>query len=150
MCRRARTPFELVYQLACGADLIVAHDEQPTKAARDQAAQAKGLGLIVVTETAADAITADLEVEFRRESSRERRDQPEVTKRQAEVLQAMTRNDTYAEIGEELGISAHTVKFHLDVLGEALGVRPKHLLLWRAAELGILVLPPNGGAEPSG
>jgi len=65
-----------------------------------------------------------------------------LTIRQLEVLHVLAEGKSNAEIAEDLGISARTVKAHLKGIFDALGVDTRARALIRAREGGLL--PPSG------
>lgn len=58
-----------------------------------------------------------------------------LTAREAEVLRLMARGRTYVQIGEELGVSCHTVASHIKNTYRKLGVRSGAAAVMRAVEL---------------
>jgi DNA-binding NarL/FixJ family response regulator len=58
-----------------------------------------------------------------------------LTSREAEVLRLMARGRTYAQIGEDLGVSLHTVTTHIRNTYRKLGVRSGAAAVMRAVEL---------------
>ena len=72
--------------------------------------------------------------------------QAELTAREVEVLNALSRGYTYAEIGERLGISLGTVTSHIKNSYRKLTVHSGAAAVARAAELGLLQ---SSGAKPS-
>lgn len=75
---------------------------------------------------------------------------PELTRREAEVLQALARGLTNRAIADELVISENTVKNHVRRLFEKLGVRSRTEAVIRGAREGIVSVgdhePPPGVA----
>ena len=69
-----------------------------------------------------------------------------LTTREIEVLSLLARGYTYAEIGERLGISLHTVTSHIKNSYRKLTVHSGAAAVTRAAELGLLRL---AGDEPA-
>lgn len=63
-----------------------------------------------------------------------------LTPREAEVLQLLAEGLANKEIAARLGISDHTVKFHLNALMAKLGVQSRTEAVVRAARLGWLLL----------
>lgn len=72
--------------------------------------------------------------------------QAELTAREIEVLGALSRGYTYAEIGERLGISLGTVTSHIKNSYRKLTVHSGAAAVTRAAELGLLR---SSGDKPS-
>ena len=58
-----------------------------------------------------------------------------LTARETDVLQLMARGHTYSQIGEELGVSLHTVASHAKNIYRKLKVRSARAAVWRALEL---------------
>lgn len=58
-----------------------------------------------------------------------------LTAREAEVLRLMARGRTYAQIGDDLGVSLHTVTTHIRNTYRKLGVRSGAAAVMRAVEL---------------
>lgn len=58
-----------------------------------------------------------------------------LTARESEVLRLMARARTYAKIGENLGVSPHTVTSHVRNTYRKLGVRSGAAAAMRAVEL---------------
>ncbi|MEX2198671.1 MAG: helix-turn-helix transcriptional regulator [Burkholderiales bacterium] len=58
-----------------------------------------------------------------------------LTAREAEVLMRIARGRTYAQIGDELGVSCHTVTTHIKNTYRKLGVRSGAAAVMRAVEL---------------
>lgn len=58
-----------------------------------------------------------------------------LTAREAEVLMRIARGRTYAQIGEDLGVSLHTVASHVKNTYRKLGVRSGAAAVMRAVEL---------------
>jgi len=58
-----------------------------------------------------------------------------LTARESEVLRLMARGRTYVQIGEELGVSCHTVATHIKNTYRKLGVRSGAAAVMRAVEL---------------
>jgi DNA-binding NarL/FixJ family response regulator len=94
--------------------------------------QAALLGLLVVDESFAEALvrlapTADALVE-------------PLTPRETEVLQLLAEGLTNRRLGERLGISEHTAKFHVNAILGKLGARTRGEAIAQAARLGLLLL----------
>jgi LuxR family maltose regulon positive regulatory protein len=63
---------------------------------------------------------------------------PELTARELQVLRALARGCTYAELAKELGISAHTAGSHVKNLYRKLQVHSAAAAVMRAVELRLL------------
>ncbi len=64
----------------------------------------------------------------------------DLTPRELEVLQLMTEGLSNRAIGQELEISAHTVKFHVTALMGKLGAQSRTEAVVRATRLGLIIL----------
>ncbi len=64
----------------------------------------------------------------------------ELTPREIEVLQLVAEGLPNKQIALRLGISEHTVKFHVDAILGKLGAHSRTEAVTRAARLGLLVL----------
>jgi DNA-binding CsgD family transcriptional regulator len=62
-----------------------------------------------------------------------------LTGREVEVLQLMARGCTYAKVGVQLGISAHTVAAHIKNAYRKLDVHSAAAAVMRAIELRLLL-----------
>jgi two-component system nitrate/nitrite response regulator NarL len=116
--------------LAAGARGVLARDrleEQLLPSAR-----AAALGLLVVDESFADALV-------RPHAGDDALVEP-LTPRESEVLQLVAEGLTNRRIGERLGISEHTAKFHVNAILGKLGARTRGEAIALAARLGRLVL----------
>lgn len=60
-----------------------------------------------------------------------------LTTRETDVLRLMARGHTYMQIGDELGVSLHTVASHAKNIYRKLEVRSARAAVWRAFELGL-------------
>jgi DNA-binding NarL/FixJ family response regulator len=116
--------------LAAGARGVLSRDrlEQELLASL----QAVSLGLIVLDEAFAEgllrpAAPADALVE-------------PLTARESEVLQLLAEGLTNRALGERLGISEHTAKFHVNAILGKLAARSRGEAIAQAARLGLLVL----------
>jgi DNA-binding NarL/FixJ family response regulator len=94
--------------------------------------QAAVLGLLVVDASFAEAVVrppapADALVE-------------PLTPRETEVLQLLAEGLTNRRVGERLGISEHTAKFHVNAILGKLGAQSRGEAIAQAARLGLLVL----------
>jgi DNA-binding NarL/FixJ family response regulator len=96
------------------------------------AVQAVALGLLVVDDSFGEALlrplpAADALVE-------------PLTARETEVLQLLAEGLTNRRLGERLGISEHTAKFHVNAILGKLGARTRGEAIAQAARLGLLLL----------
>ena len=94
--------------------------------------QAVALGLIVVD----DAFDAAV---IRGPAPAEALVEP-LTPRETEVLQLLAQGLTNRRIGERLGISEHTAKFHVNAILGKLGAQTRGEAIAQAARLGLLML----------
>ena len=98
---------------------------------------AAGLGLTVLDEDPADALVAAWS------PSSEPGLTPELdplTPREREVLELLADGLSNRAIAEQLGISAHTVKFHVDALLDKLSARSRTQVVVKAVRQGLLEL----------
>ncbi|MFN9773489.1 MAG: response regulator [Burkholderiales bacterium] len=65
--------------------------------------------------------------------------------RETEILQLLAKGLSYAEIGELLGISAHTVTQHIKKIYRKLSVHSRGEAVFEATQLGILRAPGRAG-----
>jgi DNA-binding NarL/FixJ family response regulator len=70
-------------------------------------------------------------------------DQPNLTRRETEVLQLLARGCSYVEIAKRLGLSSNTVATHIKKLYLKLEVHTAAAAVMRAIELRLL----NAGAR---
>lgn len=63
-----------------------------------------------------------------------------LTARETDVLRLMARGRTYLQIGDELGVSLHTVASHAKHIYGKFGVHTARAAVWRALELRLLDL----------
>ena len=96
------------------------------------AVQAVALGLRVVDDAFDEAV-------IRPRVSGEPLVEP-LTHREAEVLQLLAQGLTNRRIGERLGISEHTAKFHVNAILGKLGAQTRGEAIAHAARLGLLLL----------
>ena len=68
-----------------------------------------------------------------------------LTLREADVLRLLAGGCTYEQVGDRLGISAHTVRSHIKNAYRKLEVHSAAAAVMRAVELGILALSPDHG-----
>lgn len=76
---------------------------------------------------------------FQREQDAERLIE-ELTPRELEVLQLLADGLTNKAIGQQLGISDHTVKFHVNAILGKLGAQSRTEAVVRATKLGLIIL----------
>lgn len=62
-----------------------------------------------------------------------------LTSRERDVLRLLAKGCTYAEVSDELGVSANTVASHVKKIYRKLEVHSASAAVWRAVELQILV-----------
>jgi DNA-binding NarL/FixJ family response regulator len=74
---------------------------------------------------------------LRREPDLERDSPPALSEREREVMESARMGMTNAEIADELGVTVHTVKFHLASVYRKLGAanRTDAVVRWMAAEV---------------
>ena len=65
-------------------------------------------------------------------------EKPELTERQLEVLELIAKGATYKEVGERLGLSERTVKYHISRLLDMLQLENKSQAILYAAQNGLL------------
>ena len=63
-----------------------------------------------------------------------------LTARENEVLQLLVRGLTNRAIAQELGITQHTVKFHVNAIMSKLGAQSRTEAVVRATQLGLILL----------
>jgi DNA-binding NarL/FixJ family response regulator len=100
-------------------------------------------GIEVVSEAASAGALDDREVRVQVVTARGL-DEPEpveaLTTREREVLQLLADGLSNRRVGEELGISEHTVKFHVAAIYGKLGASSRAQLIRRAARRGLITL----------
>jgi DNA-binding NarL/FixJ family response regulator len=94
--------------------------------------QAVALGLLVLDDSFADVLV-------RPPSATDALVEP-LTPRESEVLQLVAEGLTNRRIGERLGISEHTAKFHVNAILGKLGAQTRGEAVAHAARLGLLLL----------
>lgn len=62
-----------------------------------------------------------------------------LTARETELLQLLARGCTYAQIGDRLGVSVHTVESHIKNIYRKLNAHSARAAVWRAMELRLLI-----------
>jgi DNA-binding NarL/FixJ family response regulator len=121
--------------LAVGVRGIVSRD---VDAGRLRAALlAAQLGLSVLDEDPADAIVAAWSPPLDNSAPRSR---DRLTPREREVLELLADGLSNRAIAVRLGISAHTVKFHVDALLDKLAARSRTQVVVKAVREGLLAL----------
>lgn len=95
------------------------------------------LGLSVLDEDPADAIVAAWSPP---RDERVAREPDRLTPREREVLELLADGLSNRAIGVRLGISAHTVKFHVDALLDKLAARSRTQVVVKAVREGLLEL----------
>jgi two-component system, NarL family, nitrate/nitrite response regulator NarL len=96
------------------------------------AVQAAVLGLLVVDDSFGEALVRPL-------PAADPLLEP-LTPRESEVLQLLAEGLTNRRLGERLGISEHTAKFHVNAILGKLGARTRGEAIAQAARLGLLLL----------
>ena len=71
-----------------------------------------------------------------------------LTEREIEVLQFLPSHRTYAKIGDEMGVSMNTVKYHVKAIYRKLGVDGRSEAVGRARESGLVSLAISSGYRP--
>jgi len=90
-------------------------------------------GLIAIDPRLADLFAAPLPVELQPALS-------PLTAREDDVLQLLARGLTNRAIGHELGITQHTVKFHVNAIMTKLDAQSRTEAVVRATQLGLILL----------
>lgn len=101
------------------------------------ATQAVIAGLVAVDQRVARSLTAGIEPERRPELDL---NGEHLTNRELEILQLISQGFPNKAIAAELGISEHTVKFHVGSILDKLGAASRSEALARAARAGLLIL----------
>lgn len=94
------------------------------------------LGLTVLDEDPADALVAAWSPNERAPTA----DLDRLTPREREVLELLADGLSNRSIAEQLGISSHTVKFHVDALLDKLSARSRTQVVVKAVRQGLLEL----------
>lgn len=116
--------------LAAGARAVVRRDADPQVLVAALAAAASGL-------VAFDPAVADSRAAADRSEDRV---VEELTPREGEVLALMAEGLTNRQIAGRLGVSDHTVKFHVDTILGKLGAHSRTEAVTRAARAGLIIL----------
>jgi two-component system nitrate/nitrite response regulator NarL len=98
------------------------------------------LGLSVLDEDPADAIVAAWSPPRDEQLRPAVREPDRLTPREREVLELLADGLSNRAIGVRLGISAHTVKFHVDALLDKLAARSRTQVVVKAVREGLLEL----------
>jgi len=114
---------------AAGARALLMRDAQPSVIAT--ALIAAQQGLVVMDAALADAVLA-LQAEVHEAEG--------LTPREREVLDLLAEGLPNKLIADRLGVSEHTVKFHVGAVLSKLGVQSRTEAVIRAARLGLLML----------
>jgi DNA-binding NarL/FixJ family response regulator len=124
--------------LAAGVRGLVARDASPSRLRA--AIEAVHRGLTVLDEDPADALIAAWSPEPTVETAANRRRLDALTPREHEVLTLLADGLSNRAIADALGISAHTVKFHVDGLLDKLAARSRTHAVVEAVRRGLLEL----------
>jgi two-component system nitrate/nitrite response regulator NarL len=124
--------------LAAGVRGLVARDASPSRLRA--AIEAVHRGLTVLDEDPADGLIAAWSPEPTAEAAPSRRRLDALTPREHEVLTLQADGLSNRAIADALGISAHTVKFHVDGLLDKLGARSRTHAVVEAVRRGLLEL----------
>ena len=116
--------------LAAGARAVLSRERLEEQL--PVALQAAALGLLVVDEAEGASV-------IRAPAPSEALVEP-LTPRETEVLQLVAQGLTNRRIGERLGISEHTAKFHVNAILGKLGAQTRGEAIAHAARLGLLLL----------
>jgi two-component system, NarL family, response regulator YdfI len=96
-------------------------------------------GLAVIPQHLVAALSGGFEIVSGRSSETDD-DQPRLSKREMAVLTAMADGLSNKEIARQLGISFHTVKFHVGSILEKLEVDTRTEAIVKAVQLGMVML----------
>jgi two-component system nitrate/nitrite response regulator NarL len=124
-----------------GALAVLRRDAEPARLAACLAAAAQGLG--VVDPAFMDALAPATEDEEAASARRDRSDfgpVEELTPRELEVLRLMAEGLPNKTVALRLGISEHTVKFHVNAILGKLGVSSRTEAVVHATRLGLILL----------
>ncbi len=122
--------------LASGVAGLLLRDAGPEEIGEALAAVARGL--VVIDRRAAEALVE--EAPPTRPTPPEAAAVEPLTTREREILQLIAEGLPNKAIAAELGISEHTVKFHVGSILDKLGASSRSEALARAARLGLIVL----------
>jgi two-component system, NarL family, nitrate/nitrite response regulator NarL len=98
------------------------------------------LGLTVLDEDPADALVAAWSPTTEVAAAPLRDSRERLTPRETEVLELLADGLSNRAIAQQLGISAHTVKFHVDALLDKLSARSRTQVVVKAVRQGLLAL----------
>ncbi|MFV8754031.1 helix-turn-helix domain-containing protein [Nannocystaceae bacterium ST9] len=124
--------------LAAGVRGLVARDASPSRLRA--AIEAVHRGLVVLDEDPGDALIAAWSPEPGAATTRRRPGIDALTPREREVLTLLADGLSNRAIADALGISAHTVKFHVDGLLDKLAARSRTHAVVEAVRRGLLEL----------
>jgi two-component system, NarL family, nitrate/nitrite response regulator NarL len=126
---------------SAGARGLLRRDVEPARLAAGLAAATNGLGVVDPAFIATVApVTADDETVSRARSHGSFTLAEELTPRELEVLRLMAEGLPNKTIAIRLGISEHTVKFHVNAILGKLGVGSRTEAVVRATRLGLILL----------
>jgi len=77
----------------------------------------------------------------RRRGPRRRGDVDRPTRRERQILVALSRGSSYEDVAESLGVTINTVRTHVRSLYAKLGVRTKTAAVIAGIELGLIAWP---------
>jgi two-component system, NarL family, nitrate/nitrite response regulator NarL len=126
---------------SAGALGVLRRDAEPMRLSAGLAATAQGLGVLdpVFMDALASA-TGDEETTSRRPGSDRLAPVEELTPRELEVLRLMAEGLPNKTVALRLGISEHTVKFHVNAILGKLGVASRTEAVVHATRLGLILL----------
>ena len=126
---------------SAGARGLLRRDVEPARLAAGLAAATHGLGVVDPTFIAAVApVMVDAGTASRARSHSSFTLVEELTPRELEVLRLMAEGLPNKTIALRLGISEHTVKFHVNAILGKLGVTSRTEAVVRATRLGLILL----------
>jgi two-component system nitrate/nitrite response regulator NarL len=126
---------------SAGARGLLRRDVEPARLAAGLAAATNGLGVVDPAFIATVApVTVDDETASRARSHGSFTLAEELTPRELEVLRLMAEGLPNKTIAIRLGISEHTVKFHVNAILGKLGVGSRTEAVVRATRLGLILL----------
>jgi two-component system, NarL family, response regulator YdfI len=97
-------------------------------------------GLVIIKRQLLAALLGEAEISDGHLEEAHEDHHPRLSKREIAVLTAMTDGLSNKEIARRLGISFHTVKFHVASILEKLEVETRTEAVFKAAQLGIVML----------